>query len=259
MKLVDLEKLLKDAAAENADGALRKVFDVEVVRTEGQPLRIAITSEAVDRDQDTIALGGWKLDEYRKNPVVLWMHDRWAPPIARSKREWIEGGKMWSEPEFTPADLNPFGHMIGEMVRQGFVNGASVGFKPIKYVFNEERGGVDFLEQEMREYSMCTIQSNTEAMVGRSKAAGIDVTPMVAWAERVLDMHKGTGFWVPRNDLEQLWKAAKPEKTISAPPPAPAAAPVSEGLKADDVSKLITDATARWVQELRTSLTGRLD
>lgn len=256
MKLVDLEKLLKDAAAEQSDAPVRKLFDVQVVKAEGQPLRIAISTASVDRDQDTIAIGGWKLDTYRPNPVVLWMHDRWAPPVARSSREWIEGEKLWSEPEFTAKELYPFGHMIGEMLKAGFLNTASVGFKPLKYVFNEERGGVDFLEQELREYSIVTIPANPEALVARSKSAGIDLAPAVEWAERFLDHEKGVGLWMPRTEAERLWKAAKPAAVV-APPPAVTVAP--EGLKAEEISKLITDATTRWAAELRTAVTGRLD
>jgi HK97 family phage prohead protease len=278
VKLIDPRKFheLVKTGGHEAVESVRKQVTLEVVREEGKKLRIAISSEAVDRDNDIISLGGWKLDAFRANPVVLWMHDRYEPPVATSTREWIEGAKLWSEPEFTPRDMNPFGHMIGEMLRAAFLGAASVGFKPITYVFNEARGGVDFSTQELREYSIVTIPANPDATVSRAKASGIDVSPYVEWCERILEETRGKGFWVTRETVEATWKAAAPEKTIVVPTPAPAPAltkaeppPAPEvkpepekapaGPTLEELSKLIDSRLAARNSELRTALTGRLD
>ena len=41
------------------------------------------SDESVARDGNTIATDGWKLDNFRANPVFLWAHDSGAPPIGR--------------------------------------------------------------------------------------------------------------------------------------------------------------------------------
>src|SRR3990167_9023558 len=55
---------------------------------EERVLRFKISTEAKGRDGDIIRLSGWDLKRYKKNPVVLWAHDSYAFPIARSLKTW---------------------------------------------------------------------------------------------------------------------------------------------------------------------------
>jgi len=53
---------------------VRASFDTEVKASEGESrsLNFTISSARVDRMGDTVSMDGWHLEEYRKNPVVLW-------------------------------------------------------------------------------------------------------------------------------------------------------------------------------------------
>jgi hypothetical protein len=73
---------------------------------ESRTLTFTISTSSVDRMGDTIAVSGWKLDAYRKNPVVLWGHDSADFPVAKTTKLWIEGEKLKAESEFIPKD-NP--------------------------------------------------------------------------------------------------------------------------------------------------------
>jgi hypothetical protein len=57
------------------------------------------------------------------------------------------------------------------MVKRGFLRATSVGFRPKrdKYSWNEERGGIDFEEQELLEFSVVPVPSNPEALLSASK------------------------------------------------------------------------------------------
>lgn len=221
---------------------LRKDLPVSVQPADEQPkdggLRVHfITStETPDRDGDTIAAAGWKLDHYRKNPVVLWAHDSHQPPVARSLREWVENNALHSEAEFTPQDLYPFGHMVGQMYQRGFLHAVSVGFRALKYAENTTRAGwypVDFLEQELLEYSPVPVPANPEALA-QAKSAGIDVAPAIEWAEKLLAGEHGPGFWVARKTLKKMVKAVTPRVVqvpaqVKAPDPAALLAAVKAG------------------------------
>lgn len=169
---------------------VRASFDTEVKACEGESrtLTFTISSPAVDRMGDTIAIAGWKLDNYRKNPVVLWGHDSTDFPVAKSSKIWIEGDKLKSEAEFIPASNPATGqHAEGilQLYKGGFLNATSVGFQPLKYAFTDDpkrRFGIDFLEQELLEYSLVTVPANAEALI-EGRAAGINVTPMLDWCE----------------------------------------------------------------------------
>jgi HK97 family phage prohead protease len=164
--------------------------DTEVKAGEGdsRTLTFTISSAAVDRVGDTIAVSGWKLESYRKNPVVLWGHDSADFPVARSPKIWIEGDKLKAEAEFVPKENPATGlHAEGvlQLYKQGFLSAVSVGFNPLKYAFTDDptrRFGIDFMEQELLEFSCVTVPANAEALI-EGRAAGINVTPMLDWCE----------------------------------------------------------------------------
>ena len=72
------------------------------------------------------------------------------------------------------------------MMRAGFLSGVSVGFQPKRMAYNEERRGVDFLEQELLEFSVVPVPANAVCLV-EARAAGVDVEPLRAWAAKILD------------------------------------------------------------------------
>lgn len=173
-----------------SDSRVRSAVDTEVKAGEGdsRTLTFTISSAAVDRMGDTIAVEGWKLDAYRKNPVVLWGHDGSSLPVGKATKIWIENGKLKAETEFTPAGMARFNDVVFEMYKAGFLSATSVGFRPLKYAFTEDpsrRYGIDFLEQELMEFSAVTVPANAEALI-EGRSAGIDIGPMLEWAEQQL-------------------------------------------------------------------------
>jgi len=87
---------------------LRKqmVGDIEVVsaaRGDDRRLRFTISTASVDREQDTIAVSGWDLRQYLRNPVVLWGHDAAALPIGRALDVGIEAGALKATVEWYKA------------------------------------------------------------------------------------------------------------------------------------------------------------
>ena len=178
----------KAPAANISDARVRASFDTEVKAGEGEGSRLitfTISTASVDRMGDTIALAGWRLENFRKNPVVLWAHDSSSLPVAKAPKLWIEGDKLKAEAEFTPPGMARFNDTVFEMYKQGFLSATSVGFQPLKYAFTDDptrRFGIDFLEQELLEFSCVPVPANAEALI-EGKSAGIDVGPMLDWAE----------------------------------------------------------------------------
>jgi hypothetical protein len=269
MKIDKFRQALKDGAAP-ADVKLRKQF-AATVKADGEgddaPILFTITTSAPDRMGDVVEPKGGRVDNYTKNPVVLWAHDASQPPVAKSV-EIIPVENGWqSRAEFASRDLYPFGHMIGQMYRQGFMSAVSIGFRALRTAINEERPGfcpLDFLDWELLEYSAVPIPANPEALVA-AKAAGIDTAPLVAWAEKLLDTAgprdpavaaawrtaKGSRLYTfKRGDLEVSAPTAKglAKALALVKPDAPSAAPTIETAPApampspDDVAKAIAEA-----------------
>jgi HK97 family phage prohead protease len=162
-----------------------------------------ISTSGLDRYNSTIDPKGWKLDQYLANPVVLWMHDMWSPPLARSKSVVADDSGLVAVAQWVDRAVYPLAGTVADMVRGGFLNAASVSWDADKYAYNEKRGGIDFLEQTLLEWSIVTVPGNADALVQRARAEGINMDPMREFAERVM---RATGS----KDAEALARGGAP-------------------------------------------------
>lgn len=172
---------------------------------------VVASTEDKDRDGDVIMAKGWDLKDYKKNHVIMWAHDYSLPPIGRAHNTRKEEGRLISEMQFTPHDLNPMGDMVRRMYEQKFLNAVSVGFKPSKFEPLDDGTddlfkGIRFLKQSLLEYSAVPIPSNANALAG-AKSAGINMAPLLEWTERVLDGESPARMWMPRDVVEEMRKA----------------------------------------------------
>jgi HK97 family phage prohead protease len=169
---------------------------------------------------DTIAAAGWDLTDFQANPVALWAHDSCAPPIGGARNVAVEGDHLLGDIEFAPPETYAFADTIYRLVLGKFLRAVSVGFLPTRYAFVEndpECGfGIDFLEQSLLEISICPVPANPNALQ-EARRQGIDMRPLVEWAERTLDCDGKASL--PRAELERLRRAAKePAMTARTPP-----------------------------------------
>lgn len=128
---------------------------------------ILITTPNYDRGNDRVIPSGAKLDNYLKNPVIMWIHDyKGATPAAglpMAKNSYLkvtDEGIIAGPPIFLEGD--PFADRVKNAWNQKLLNTASIGFAPIKSEPND-KGGTDFTEWEMLEWSFAPIPMNAEA------------------------------------------------------------------------------------------------
>lgn len=214
-----------------------------------------ITDESVDRYSDTIKVDGWETEDYEANPVVLWAHSHYDPPVGKAITLDLDKKKkqVRSITEFTPRDLSAFGYMVYQMYVQRYLHAVSVGFLPKEYTWvshdtdaeRARKGGIDFLKQSLLEYSAVPVPANPNALAV-ARSAGIDTAPLKAWAEQVLDESSSRNLSDDaRRRMEVLRTAAAPsgraliievgelkemsvkDKTSDTPPAPPSPAPAA--------------------------------
>jgi HK97 family phage prohead protease len=146
-----------------------------------------ISTQAIDRMGDSVAVDGWHLDAYRKNPVVLCAHNSNSLPVGRATSVWRDGYGLRATVKFANTD---FGRKVESMVRSGMLNATSVGFKPLSFTPSPDRsraGGIDFKSQELLEFSIVPVPANSQCLlVGMT--AGKSVSADKRRRQRELDV-----------------------------------------------------------------------
>lgn len=215
------DKQFKTAIKENPNTPIVGVHkgfpcQVKIVDEKRRLIDFIISTESVDRMWDKIYIKGWELENYLQNPVVLFGHDHYSPPIAKtvSLSKHPTKKTLEARAEFAPKEVHPFADMIFNLYLQGFMKATSVGFRPLEYKLcddDDERKchyGIDFIRQELLEYSAVSVPANPEALID-AKSKGIDLTPLKSWTSEVLDAydeHTKNGLIIPKKTLEQMYK-----------------------------------------------------
>jgi hypothetical protein len=131
--------------------------------------RMVITTENLDRYQEVISIDGWELDHYLSNPVVLWGHDHFTPPVAVTEQLIKEDGKLIAIGRFAPTDM---GQMLRKLYDLGILRASSVGF------IEKERQGNLITRAELIEWSFVSVPANPYAL-GLAFEKGLSLDELV--------------------------------------------------------------------------------
>jgi hypothetical protein len=141
----------------------------EVDRSE-RTLVVTISTLARDRLGDILDPSGVKVENYRKNPVVLWAHDYKRPPIAKSLWIKIDRERIVAKARF--ADT-PLSREIFSLYADGYLSAWSVGFLPEEYNALKNKSGAfegyHITGWELLEYSAVPIPTNPSALTNAMK------------------------------------------------------------------------------------------
>ncbi|AOX16929.1 HK97 family phage prohead protease [Kozakia baliensis] len=190
MRLITPERFAKMAFDVRKRGSGRMPDDLVIARSfaaamddpdpSGRQLSYTITTDCVDRQQDTIAADGWDLSSYLKSPVVLWGHNQDLVIGKAISVDRVDNG-LKATVEFQPADMPIVGGWAEYAYRSGvsgFVRATSVGFRPLEWDLTEDPDrdgdgwfpGIDFRRQELTEFSIVGVPCNPEALLDPSVA-----------------------------------------------------------------------------------------
>lgn len=124
-------------------------------------ITITGSDESIDRYNSRILVDGewngkkygqgWKLDEYRRNPVFMPLHDYGDVPVGQSLDVYVdsvgERKRLRFIILFTSKEENPFGDTMHRLYRGGFMRASSVGWMPSDIIRCMD-------EDQMKEFGM---------------------------------------------------------------------------------------------------------
>jgi HK97 family phage prohead protease len=127
------------------------------------------SDETVDRYGDIIRASGWQLENFRKNPVLLFGHNSRDLPVGRVEPIAVEGTRLIAHAQFLPEGATAFADSVWQLVDQGFLNAVSVGFMPLAApvpIFDAEQHvtGFEWIAQELLELSVVPVPANPNAL-----------------------------------------------------------------------------------------------
>lgn len=132
---------------------------VKEVKDDGSITGAIASTSSVDRDGDILVPGGWQLDNYRKNPILLWSHDPYSLPIGKVTDIKIDNDNLVFDAQFAVKE-NDFAAKVANLIKGGFLNAFSVGYIPQG---QDEQGRTTGME--LLEISVVNVPANQEALV----------------------------------------------------------------------------------------------
>jgi HK97 family phage prohead protease len=213
-KILSLDTWKELAAKNEAPTEAMVLASADIVETkqlddDGNVYRFVISTQNPDRDKDVIRVDGWRFENYNKNPVVLFGHNYRALPVAAGSAPAVEGDRVLSDADFSASRIDAFADTVRQFVKAKILRASSVGFDPLKWMYNEERRGYDFVEQELLEWSIVPVPANAEALQ-LAKSLNLDLDPIKQWAIRALDeWSEEKSVLVPRSLLENATKVGE--------------------------------------------------
>lgn len=131
-----------------------------------------ISDETPDTYGTVFKISGWDLKRYEKNPVVFYAHKSHSdnPDMLIGTSEVrVDGNQLIAVVRFESAEINPVAEKVWQKIQAGTLRMASIGANPKKGHWGDEKLGenrdmIYFDEQELLEWSIVPIGSNSEAL-----------------------------------------------------------------------------------------------
>jgi len=132
-------------------------------------LEVAVASTGKkDRQGEIIEPTAWRLDNFKRNPVLQWAHNYSNLPIGKIEEISIIDDKLMFKPRFA-AEIDEFAKKVWQMYKEGFLNAFSVGFNPL----SELKDG-KWTDVELLEISGVPVPANPDALVV-ARSLGIEL------------------------------------------------------------------------------------
>jgi hypothetical protein len=189
---------------------LRRQIHPAIEPVEGAAPLIDFTAsdETLDRYDEIIVARGWRLENYRKNPIVQNAHQYGDIlfTIGKALVTEVRGDRLYQRVEFA-TDINPMARIAYGLYKGRFLNAVSVGFLPLRW----ETGTADsafsrkFIEQELLEVSAVAIPANPNALQLALRDGAIEKNDLRQLAELLHDFRNHTA------DTETTFSAQGPD------------------------------------------------
>ena len=148
-------------------------------------IRSVISTSDPDRVGDVVVPAGLRnRDEFLKNPVVLWAHQRSMPPIGVCKSLDVQPDRIVAETQF--AKGVPFAEDVFRLYAQGILRAWSIGFVPRRAMPTRRGQRID--EWDLLEYSAVPVPENPAALTLAVQKGIVSDSTLKQWLVQSVDV-----------------------------------------------------------------------
>jgi len=155
--------LIMKKLKKNETAPQKAIGDFSIKAGKGKQVIIeGFANKAVtDRIGDLIPPEAWELDNFQKNPIIFFNHDR-NIPIGKAIETKVTDEGLKIKVRISKSDQAPIPY-IRDMIEEGILKTFSVGFDDHESAFKSDEGHNSFKRAELLETSVVTIPMNQES------------------------------------------------------------------------------------------------
>lgn len=155
-------------------------------------IRVVAASGKPDRSGDIVVTSGILLEEFKKNPIILWAHDHYGLPVAQAVEVGLVKGRLEMVLEFATAEVYAFADTVYKLIKGKFLRGVSIGAQVLEaeWMFDKETEeiiGRKFTALNLLELSIVPIPADSRALIQAYDAKKITAAEMAETLEKSFD------------------------------------------------------------------------
>lgn len=147
------------------------MFEIKDLDFENYTMKAIVSSGQPDRGNDITDQTSWQLDNYRKNPVVLWGHDNSIPAVGKALSIGVNNDGMLEAVIQFAVEHSALAKELWGLYSDKFLNAFSAGF--INGEREEMNGYYILKNNELLEFSCVNVPMDALAL---AKSAGLSVS-----------------------------------------------------------------------------------
>lgn len=182
-------------------------FIAKSVSDKGLKIEGYANTSTKDRMDEVIVPRAWEsgAEYYRKNPVLLYLHDQ-NKPIGRVSKIQVDPKGLFVEAYISEAAEKLYG--VHTLVKDGSVKAFSVGFIPKQGKYDHKTDTTLITDLELIEISIVPVPANRDSLFSIRKSFGDDSEGYKAWKESVIksseDITESTEEAIVKVDMEDV-------------------------------------------------------
>lgn len=145
---------------------IQKTMQIKRIDEDTRTLEGLVSTEALDRDGDTVKVAGIDTKGYMQNPVLLRGHSH-DQPIDRAIELAVTPDGLFGKFKLLSEGVSEAADEAYKMAKEKVLRSFSIGFLPVEYESLET--GWDIIKSELLEISLVAVPSNRQSLITEVK------------------------------------------------------------------------------------------